>query len=102
MSNTTNSALQRRTDAAERRLPQPVTQHDDGRRTDRFPTRTAQLERATPVYEDMPGWTQDIGKCRTWDSLPPAARDYIGRIEALLGAFVIGIVLSLALWLFSR
>jgi adenylosuccinate synthase len=60
----------------------------DGKRVEKFPTRTAQLDRAKPIYEEIPGWTEDIGKCRTWESLPKATRDYIGRIEALLGAAV--------------
>ena len=38
-----------------------------------------------PVYETMPGWTGDISGCRAYGDLPQAARDYIGRIEELLG-----------------
>lgn len=38
-----------------------------------------------PVYETMPGWSGDISGCRAYGDLPQAARDYIGRIEELLG-----------------
>jgi adenylosuccinate synthase len=38
------------------------------------------MEHATPVYETMPGWSEDIGGARTLDDLPPAARRYVERI----------------------
>jgi adenylosuccinate synthase len=56
----------------------------DGVKTERFPL-THLLDRAKPVYVDMPGWSEDITHCRTWDSLPKAAQDYVLAIEALVG-----------------
>jgi adenylosuccinate synthase len=53
-------------------------------RTDRFPL-TPVLKDARPVYEEVPGWSEDITGCRTLDALPRAARDYVLRIEALVG-----------------
>ena len=38
-----------------------------------------------PVYEDVPGWSEDITACRTWDALPQTCRDYVERIEELVG-----------------
>lgn len=38
-----------------------------------------------PVYEEMPGWAEDIGGVRTRDGLPAAARAYVARIEQQLG-----------------
>lgn len=38
-----------------------------------------------PVYESMPGWQEDISTCRSYAELPQATRDYIARIEAVLG-----------------
>jgi adenylosuccinate synthase len=38
-----------------------------------------------PVYESMPGWSEDISGCRAYAELPKATRDYIERIEAILG-----------------
>ncbi len=38
-----------------------------------------------PVYEDMPGWEEDVMSVREWEDLPPQARDYVQRIEALIG-----------------
>ncbi|MEI7837503.1 MAG: adenylosuccinate synthase, partial [Planctomycetota bacterium] len=37
------------------------------------------------VYETMAGWSEDITSCRTFDQLPRAARDYVSRLEVLLG-----------------
>ncbi|MCY2929812.1 MAG: adenylosuccinate synthase [Planctomycetota bacterium] len=37
------------------------------------------------VYETMPGWTEDITSCKTFNELPRAARDYVSRLETLLG-----------------
>jgi adenylosuccinate synthase len=38
-----------------------------------------------PVYESMPGWSEDISGCTRYEDLPRATRDYIGRIEEILG-----------------
>lgn len=38
-----------------------------------------------PVYETLPGWTEDISTMSTWEELPEAARNYVRRIEELLG-----------------
>jgi len=39
----------------------------------------------TPVYEQMQSWSEDISGCRTFDSLPIAAQNYVTRIEELMG-----------------
>jgi adenylosuccinate synthase len=46
------------------------------------------LKHCEPVYEEMPGWTRDIGSARTWDDLPRPCRDYVQRIGELCGAAV--------------
>jgi len=38
-----------------------------------------------PVYEDVPGWDEDISNCRDWDSLPETCQAYVERIESLVG-----------------
>lgn len=45
----------------------------------------ASLSAFTPVYEELPGWQEDLRDVRSWDELPDAACDYILRIEELLG-----------------
>ena len=36
-------------------------------------------------YETLPGWTQDISSCRTFDSLPINCQRYVLRCQELLG-----------------
>lgn len=38
-----------------------------------------------PVYEELPGWDEDIREVRSWDDLPDEACDYIVRLEELTG-----------------
>jgi adenylosuccinate synthase len=37
------------------------------------------------VYEEMPGWTEDISTCRKFQDLPAAAQAYVNRIHSFLG-----------------
>jgi adenylosuccinate synthase len=41
-----------------------------------------------PIYEELPGWPEDIQTARHWENLPPNARAYILRIEELTGVQV--------------
>jgi adenylosuccinate synthase len=43
------------------------------------------LGECTPVYEDLPGWSEDLSAVRSWDDLPDAARAYLERISGLVG-----------------
>jgi adenylosuccinate synthase len=38
-----------------------------------------------PVYEELPGWDEEIREVRSWDDLPDQACDYIVRLEELTG-----------------
>ncbi|MBV9164238.1 MAG: adenylosuccinate synthase [Pseudonocardiales bacterium] len=58
----------------------------DGRRTDEMPMTQTDLHHAVPVYEELPGWWEDLSHCRTLDELPPHARTYVTRLEQLCGA----------------
>ncbi|MBI4975980.1 MAG: adenylosuccinate synthase [Spirochaetes bacterium] len=62
-----------------------------GKVIDNFPVDSEDLYRAEPVYEDMPGWKTDITKARSFNDLPPHAREYVRRLEAVIGV-KIGIV----------
>ncbi len=42
-------------------------------------------ENVTPIYEDLPGWTQSTVGARRLEDLPEAARRYIRRIEEVVG-----------------
>ena len=51
-----------------------------------FPYSAHILEECTPIYESHPGWKETTSGITEFDSLPAAAKDYIGRIEILCGA----------------
>lgn len=36
-------------------------------------------------YETMPGWAEDISKCRSFEELPPNCQAYVARLQELLG-----------------
>ncbi len=58
---------------------------DQGRRVVDFPGHLADLERCRPVYETLPGWSEDITGARSWDDLPSAARAYVDFLEKQVG-----------------
>lgn len=60
----------------------------DGRRVDDMPMTQTAFHHATPVYEDLPGWWEDISKARAFSDLPAAARAYVERVEELCGVRV--------------
>jgi adenylosuccinate synthase len=57
----------------------------EGARTDRFLPDAVDLERATPVYETLPGFGGEITAARKWDELPGNAQRYVEFIEKFLG-----------------
>lgn len=57
----------------------------DGRNVHAMPSNIKQAASVKPVYEEMPGWTEEIDGVRNFDDLPGAAKDYIRRIEDFTG-----------------
>jgi adenylosuccinate synthase len=57
----------------------------NGKLSTDFPARLKDLEGYEPVYEELPGWTDDISGIRVFEELPQEAQAYIRRIEALTG-----------------
>lgn len=51
----------------------------------RMPANLAEYSRVKVVYESMPGWLCDISKVASYDALPIQARNYLDRIEQLVG-----------------
>ncbi|MFH1830801.1 MAG: adenylosuccinate synthase [Pseudomonadota bacterium] len=52
---------------------------------DDFPASFSKFEEIIPVYEEMPGWEDDISEIRQMADLPAAARNYANRIGELSG-----------------
>lgn len=57
----------------------------DGQLTRQFIADGFTLARCTPVYEDLPGWQEEIGDCRRRKELPPNAQRYLEFIESYTG-----------------
>lgn len=55
----------------------------DGRTTEDFPCDPEVLARAVPVYEELPGWSEEIDGARSFAELPSAARNYVARLADL-------------------
>jgi adenylosuccinate synthase len=56
-----------------------------GRHYDEVPAGARVLEGLTPVYENLPGWSERLTDLRSLDVLPTTARRYVERIEQLIG-----------------
>jgi len=56
-----------------------------GQRYDEVPASAQMLEGLTPIYEDLPGWSERLTDLRSLDALPVNARRYVERIEQLSG-----------------
>ncbi|MFZ5631757.1 MAG: adenylosuccinate synthase [Bacillota bacterium] len=50
-----------------------------------FPPTLKVLSQCQPVYEEMPGWSEDISSVRKFDDLPANAKNYLKRISDLSG-----------------
>ncbi|KFI45960.1 Adenylosuccinate synthetase [Bifidobacterium bohemicum] len=48
-----------------------------------MPVDQAAFAKATPVYETMPGWTEDISHAHRFEDLPAATQAYVKRLEEL-------------------
>jgi len=60
-------------------------QKPDGSTIREFPPSYEELEDCRPVYEEVEGFAEDISGCRSFAQLPQACRDYIARLEELVG-----------------
>ncbi|MBQ0147989.1 MAG: adenylosuccinate synthase [Flavobacteriaceae bacterium] len=58
---------------------------EDGKIINYFTSSTNKLDLYEAVYEEMPGWTEDITNAKAFDELPQTAQDYIHFIEKYLG-----------------
>ena len=56
-----------------------------GERVDARPASLKKLAQCTPIYEELPGWEEDIATARQMDQLPAQTRKYLNRIEEITG-----------------
>ncbi len=57
----------------------------DGRPVAGFPENGVALEKVTPVYEELPGFDEEITECRDYDDLPANAKAYVDLVERVVG-----------------
>jgi adenylosuccinate synthase len=56
-----------------------------GKRLEDLPFGPSNLQTFQPVYEELPGWTEDVSGVRKWEALPKAAQMYLDRVASLTG-----------------
>lgn len=56
-----------------------------GERLEEYPANLNILADCEPVYEEMPGWTEDITSVKNFEDLPTNAQHYVNRVSELTG-----------------
>ncbi len=68
------------------RIPVCVAYDVGGVRFDEVPVNQTDFHHAVPIYEEFPGWTEDISGAREFSDLPRNAQDYVLALEAMSGS----------------
>ncbi|MET9247585.1 adenylosuccinate synthase [Nonomuraea sp. NPDC003709] len=68
------------------RIPVCVAYDVDGVRHDEIPMTQTDFHHAVPIYEELPGWQEDITSAKDFDDLPPNAQAYVRALEEMSGA----------------
>ena len=55
----------------------------DGKEIDYYPASLKELDRCEPVYEELPGWDEDITGVKKFEDLPVNAQNYLKRVSEL-------------------
>jgi adenylosuccinate synthase len=67
-------------------IPVCVAYDVDGERFEDIPMTQRDFARAKPIYQEFPGWTEDISKVRSLEELPPNCQAYVAALEKMSGA----------------
>ena len=67
------------------KVPVCVAYDVDGVRHDEMPIDQSAFAKATPIFEELDGWWEDISHARNWDELPVNARRYVEALEEMSG-----------------
>src|SRR5919107_1427224 len=66
-------------------IPVCVAYEVDGVRHDEMPMTQSDFHHAKPIYEELPGWSEDISAARTFEDLPVNAQRYVLAVEEMIG-----------------
>ena len=61
----------------------------DGKTLETLPAQLELFEKCQPVYEELPGWKQDITAAGSFEELPANAQSYVRRLEELAGCPIV-------------
>jgi len=67
-------------------IPVCVAYEVDGVRVEDVPVSQSDFHHAVPIYQEFPGWTEDLTGVREFNDLPKNAQDYVLAVEAMSGA----------------
>src|SRR5690606_17944856 len=67
-------------------IPVCVAYEVDGVRVDEMPVSQSDFHHAKPIYEEFPGWSEDITGARSFEELPKNAQDYVLALEKMSGS----------------
>ena len=67
-------------------IPVCVAYDIDGVRVEEVPVSQSDFHHAVPIYQEFPGWSEDITGVRRFEDLPQTAQDYVLAIEAMSGS----------------
>jgi adenylosuccinate synthase len=67
-------------------IPVCVAYEVDGKRVEDIPMTQRDFAAARPIYEEFPGWTEDISKARSVHDLPPSCQAYVAALEKMSSA----------------
>jgi adenylosuccinate synthase len=68
------------------KIPVCVAYEIDGKRVEELPASQTEFHHAKPVYEYLPGWSENISSARSLNDLPKNAREYVKFLEEISGA----------------
>jgi len=68
------------------KIPVCVAYEVDGKRIEELPASQSDFHHAKPVYEYLPGWSEDISAAKSLDQLPANALAYVKYLEEISGA----------------
>ena len=68
------------------KIPVCVAYDVDGTRVEELPASQSDFHHAKPIYEYLPGWSEDISKAKSINDLPKNAKAYVEYLEKISGA----------------